>query len=84
MILEVSLPPGVRGSVSVPTLGHAAFRIEEHGSLVWRQDGTAGAAGPWGVTGIAGAAAEAAAVVFEVGSGDYRFVLRSATGQSGD
>ena len=83
-ILAVSLPPGVRGSVSVPTLGHAAFRIEEHGSLVWRQDGTAAAPATWGVTGVAGAWAEGTAVVFEVGSGDYRFVLRSDSGQSGD
>ncbi len=79
--LGVSLPPGVRGSVSVPSLGHAAFRIEEHGALVWRQGAgaDAGAPGPWPVEGITGAAAAAdgAAVVFEVGSGDYRFLLRT-------
>jgi alpha-L-rhamnosidase len=79
-ILEVSLPPGVRGKVSVPTLGLTSFRIEEHSSLVWQQDAAAAAPGPWPVTGIAAAAAEAAAVAFEVGSGDYRFVLRSGTG----
>ena len=79
--LAVSLPPGVRGSVSVPALGHAAFRIEEHGALVWRQGvgADAGTPGPWPVDGITGAAAAAdgAAVVFEVGSGDYRFLLRT-------
>ena len=81
--LAVSLPPGVRGSVSVPALGHAAFRIEEHGALVWQQEGAEGSPGPWPVTGIAGAAADGEAVVFEVGSGDYRFLLRSCAGQNG-
>ena len=82
--LEVSLPPGVRGSVSVPTLGLAAFRIEEHGAELWRQQGDAASPGAWPVTGIAGGAAEDRAVTFEVGSGDYRFLLRSSGEQPGD
>ena len=78
--LDLSLPPGVRGNVRVPALGRSAFRIEEHGSLIWRQDGVAAEPGPWPLVGVAGSVAVDGGVEFEVGSGDYRFVLRGGAG----
>jgi alpha-L-rhamnosidase len=80
LTLEVSVPPGMRGTVSVPTLGRTEFRIEEHGSPVWRQDGAAASPVPWPVAGIAGAALADGAVSFDVGSGDYKFAMRGGTG----
>lgn len=72
--LQVALPPGVDARVTVPSLGLRAFRIDEHGGLVWGQ-GSARAPRPWRMPGVgrATAAADGDGVTFELGSGDYRF-----------
>ncbi len=70
--LKVTLPAGVNGLVTVPTLGLPAFRIDEHGAPVWRH-GSPRAPRPWQVDGVGAATADDAGVTFELSSGDYRF-----------
>ena len=70
--LQVTLPAGTRGRVTVPTLDLPAFRIDEHGAPVWRH-GSARAPRPWQVEGVGAATSEDGGVTFELGSGDYRF-----------
>ena len=70
--MKVTLPAGVRGRVTVPTLNLPAFRIDENGAPVWRH-GSTRAPRPWQVEGVGAAAADADGVTFELGSGDYSF-----------
>lgn len=70
--LQLSLPAGMRGRVTVPTLGLPAYRIDEHGAPVWRH-GSTRAPRPWQVEGVGAAAEDDGGVTFELGSGDYRF-----------
>ncbi len=70
--LQVTLPAGTRGRVTVPTLDLPAFRIDEHGAPVWRH-GSARVPRPWQVEGVGTAIPEDGGVTFQLGSGDYRF-----------
>ena len=70
--LQVSLPAGMHGRLTVPTLGLPAYRIDEHGAPVWRH-GSARAPRPWQVEGVSPATPDDDGVTFELGSGDYRF-----------
>ncbi len=72
LTLQVTLPPGRGGRVTVPTLGLPAYRIDEHGAPVWRH-GSTRAPRPWRVEGVNAAIPEDGGVTFEVSSGDYRF-----------
>ena len=72
LTLQVTLPPGRGGRVTVPTLGLPAYRIDEHGAPVWRH-GSTRAPRPWQVEGVGAAIPEDGGVTFELGSGDYRF-----------
>ena len=74
LTLKVTLPAGMRGRVTVPTLGLPAYRIDEHGAPVWRH-GTTRAPRPWAVDGVGAAVEDADGVTFELGSGDYRFAV---------
>ncbi len=67
--LEIMIPVGASGEVHVPLLWPGA-RIAESGKLLWRGGFAAG-----GAPGIALARHDANRVVFEVGSGAYRFEL---------
>ena len=73
LALEVSVPANSRAAVSVPKLGLANVAIDEGGADVWK-DGAYVA----GVAGVESAADAGDAVTFEIGSGSYRFVLKSA------
>lgn len=70
--LQVTLPAGTRGRVTVPTLDLPAFRIDEHGAPVWRH-GSTRSPRPWQVEGVGAAIPEDGGVTFELGSGDFRF-----------
>ena len=72
LALQVTLPAGTRGRVTVPTLDLPAFRIDEHGAPVWRH-GSARVPRPWQVEGVGTAIPEDGGVTFQLGSGDYRF-----------
>ncbi len=67
--LDVAVPPNTRASVRIPKLEDMDPLISEGGVTVWNRGEPVA-----GRPGIAEARAEAAAVVFEVGSGDYAFV----------
>ena len=70
--MKVTLPVGVRGRVTVPTLDLPAYRIDEHGAPVWRH-GSTKSPRPWQVDGVGVATADGGGITFELGSGDYRF-----------
>ena len=72
LTLQVTLPAGMPGRVTVPTLGLAAYRIDENGAPVWRH-GSTRAPRPWKVEGVGATTADDCGVTFELGSGDYRF-----------
>ena len=72
LTLQVTLPAGMRGRVTVPTLGLPAYRIDENGAPVWRH-GSTRAPRPWQVEGVGAATEDDDGVTFELGSGDYRF-----------
>ena len=70
--MNVGIPVGVRGLVTIPTLGLPAFRIDEHGAPVWRH-GSTQSPRPWQVDGVGAATADGGGITFELGSGDYSF-----------
>jgi alpha-L-rhamnosidase len=70
--LEVTIPAGVQADIAVPMLGMRNVQIREGQSPVWESNAYVS-----GVAGIAGARAEADEIIFQVGSGNYRFVLTS-------
>ena len=74
LTMLVTLPAGVSGRVTVPTLGLPAYRIDENGAPVWRH-GSMRAPRPWQVDGVGAATADDAGVTFELSSGDYRFTV---------
>ena len=74
LTMLVTLPAGVSGRVTVPTLGLPAYRIDENGAPVWRH-GSMRAPRPWQVDGVGAATADGAGVTFELSSGDYRFTV---------
>jgi alpha-L-rhamnosidase len=71
--LEVGIPVNSEAKVSVPRLGVHDVVVEEGGRVVWR-DGSYVA----GTAGITGGSESTDYITFDVGSGSYIFVLRSA------
>jgi alpha-L-rhamnosidase len=70
--LKVVIPAGVEGDIAVPTLGLTKFLIEESGAVVWKSDAYVS-----GTSGLTGARDNAKSILFNAGSGCYRFMLRS-------
>ncbi|MDP6545760.1 MAG: family 78 glycoside hydrolase catalytic domain [Phycisphaerae bacterium] len=68
LVLDVVLPAGSAGKVSVPVTGAAAPTISEGGKIVWK-----GGAYVAGVSGLTAANRSGDYVTFDVGSGAYRF-----------
>jgi hypothetical protein len=71
--LNASLPPTVRGSISVPVIGLSNPTVTESGAVVFAN----GAYVP-GVAGVSGAARAGSYVVLNVGSGDYSFTTAAS------
>ncbi len=70
LTLKTTIPGNCRGTVSVPKIGLSEFCIEESGKSVWQN----GKYMP-GDDGVHSGRDEAEHVTFDVGSGEYEFVL---------
>jgi alpha-L-rhamnosidase len=73
LTLKVAIPVNCTGRVSVPKIGHNKVKIVESGKSIWGDEKYVS-----GASGIHSGRDEAEHVTFEVGSGDYEFVLSPA------
>jgi len=71
LLLEVAIPVNSWGEVHVPTLGLKRLVVEEGGRVVWRDGHFIE-----GVLGVESGRLEGNYVVFRVGSGSYRFLVK--------
>ncbi|MFP4501794.1 MAG: family 78 glycoside hydrolase catalytic domain [Candidatus Hydrogenedentota bacterium] len=74
LTLDVAIPPNTAARIGVPTLGAEAVTIREGDVVCWDEG-----AFESGVDGLSGAMQEDGWVVFEAGSGNYRFNMNSAS-----
>jgi alpha-L-rhamnosidase len=71
LLLEVAIPVNSWGEVHVPTLGLKRLVVEEGGRVVWRDGHFIE-----GFLGVESGRLEGNYVVFRVGSGSYRFLVK--------
>ena len=71
LILEVTVPANCRAMLAVPTLGKSSPVIAESGKTVWQNGQYVS-----GQAGLSAGRLDGDWVVFQAGSGEYRFVCR--------
>lgn len=79
MAVNATVPPNIAAAVSVAVAGLAGAVVRESGIIVWE----GGKFVPGAAAGLTGAALNGAFVVFQAGSGDYRFVPSASGGSVG-